>query len=153
MHPCVHSSIFTIAKTRKPPRFHQQMRSINRWGNNEDVAHIFNGTSRSQTKNEIIPSAVTWMDLEMIILREVRERPIPHDTTYMGNLNCDTKELTYETETNSGTQSRLAGARREGAGRGMEWEVEVSQGKLLYIGQKTARSHHVVQGIIFSIWG
>ena len=40
MHPRVHSSIFTIAKTRKPPKFHQQMRSINRWGNNEDVAHI-----------------------------------------------------------------------------------------------------------------
>ena len=107
----------------------------------------------TQPKNEIIPSAVMWMDLEMIILREVRERPIPHDTTYMRNLNCDTKELIYETETNPGTQSRLAGAKREGAGRGMEWEVEVSQGKLLYIGRETARSYRVVQGIIFSIRG
>ena len=36
-------------------------------------------------KNEIRPSAATWMDLE-IILNEVRERQVSHGTTYMQNL-------------------------------------------------------------------
>ena len=35
-------------------------------------------------KNEIMPFAVTWMDLEIIILSEVRQ--IPNDITYMWNL-------------------------------------------------------------------
>ena len=37
-------------------------------------------------KNEIRPSAATWMDLEIIILNEVRERQISYGTTYMQNL-------------------------------------------------------------------
>ena len=36
-------------------------------------------------KNEIMPFAATWMDLEMIILSEVRERQIPYDITYRWN--------------------------------------------------------------------
>ena len=46
----------------------------------------------SVKKNEIIPLAATWMDLEIIILNEVkseRERQIPYDITYMWNLNYD----------------------------------------------------------------
>ena len=36
-------------------------------------------------KNEIIPFAATWMDLEIIILSEVsqKEKEIPYDITYM----------------------------------------------------------------------
>ena len=40
-------------------------------------------------KNEIMPFAATWMDLEIIILSEVkseRERQIPYDIPYMWNL-------------------------------------------------------------------
>ena len=33
--------------------------------------------------NEIIPFAATWMDLELIILSEVRERQISFGITYM----------------------------------------------------------------------
>ena len=44
-------------------------------------------------KNEIMPFAATWMDLEMIILSEVSQRKtIPYDITYMWNLNYDTNE-------------------------------------------------------------
>ena len=46
------------------------------------------------------------MGLEMIILSEVRQRQIPYDITYMWNLNCDTNELIYKTETDSQTQKR-----------------------------------------------
>ena len=55
-------------------------------------------------KNEIMPFAATWIDLEMIILSEVKsERQIPHDITYIWNLKYDTNELIYKTETDPQT--------------------------------------------------
>ena len=42
-------------------------------------------------KNEIIPFAATWMDLEMIILSEVSqtEKDISYDINYRWNLKTD----------------------------------------------------------------
>ena len=55
-------------------------------------------------RNEIMPFAATWMDLEIIILsKSNRERQIPYDTTYMWKLKYDTIEPTYEIETDSRT--------------------------------------------------
>ena len=42
--------------------------------------------------NQMMPSAATWMQLESLILSEVRERQIPHDITYMWNLKYSTNE-------------------------------------------------------------
>ena len=43
--------------------------------------------------------AATWMDLEIIVLREVSQRrQILDNVSYMWNLNCDTNELIYETQ-------------------------------------------------------
>ena len=55
-------------------------------------------------KNEILPFAATWMNLEIIILNEVSqtERQIL-SITYMWNLKYDTDGLIYETETDSQT--------------------------------------------------
>ena len=54
-------------------------------------------------KNEIMPFAATWMDLEVIILRLVSqtERQVSHDIIHMWNLifKNDTNELIYKTET------------------------------------------------------
>ena len=53
----------------------------------EDVIyiHIYKGTLLSHEKMKVL-FAATWMDLEIIILSEVRERQIPHDITCMWNL-------------------------------------------------------------------
>ena len=52
-------------------------------------------------KNETMPLAATWLDLEILILSEVRQ--MSHAVTYMCNLKYDTNELTYETEIDSQT--------------------------------------------------
>ena len=55
----------------------------------EDVVHIYNEILLGHKKNEIMPFAATWMDLEIIILSKVksdRERQISYDITYMWNL-------------------------------------------------------------------
>ena len=46
-------------------------------------------------KNEILPSAAMWMDLENIMLNEMsdRERQISYDIAYMRNLKNDTGRL------------------------------------------------------------
>ena len=41
----------------------------------EDAVHIYNGILHShKKKNEIMTFAVTWMDLEIIILSEVSQK-------------------------------------------------------------------------------
>jgi len=53
--------------------------SLNRGMHKEDVLHIYNGMNKyilsyKKKKNEIMPSAARWMDLETIILSEVSKR-------------------------------------------------------------------------------
>ena len=50
-----------------------------------------------------MPVSPMWMDLEIIIQSEVRQRQISHDTTYMWNLKYDTNDLIYKRETDSQT--------------------------------------------------
>ena len=53
-----------------------------------------------------MPFAATWMQLEIIVLSEVkseRERQTPYDITYTWTLKYDTNEPINETETESGT--------------------------------------------------
>lgn len=47
---------------------------------------IYNRLLLSHKKNEIMPSLVTWMDLEITILTEVKERQIGYHL-HMGSKN------------------------------------------------------------------
>ena len=60
--------------------------SINRGMDKEDVVHIYNGILLSHKKNEIMPFATTWMDLEIIILTEVSQKE--KDKYHMISLIC-----------------------------------------------------------------
>ena len=70
-------------------------------------------------KNEIIPFAATWMDLEIIIPTEVSQqrRQIPYNITYMQNLKKKTNELIYKTETDPQTQKTNLQLTREKGGQ------------------------------------
>ena len=51
----------------------------------EDAVHIYNRILLSHQKNEILPFATTWIDLEIITLSEVRWRKTntPCDHVYV----------------------------------------------------------------------
>ena len=82
----------------------------------------------------MMPFSATWMDLEMIILSEVREQQKPYDVASMLNLNCGTDELICETETDSQTQRTNSGLPKGGDGGEMDRKFGISRCKLSYAG-------------------
>ena len=78
MHTNVHSALFTIAKARKQPK----CPSTDEWIKKMWYIYTIDYYSAIK-KNEIMPSAATRMDQEIIILSEVRQ--ISYDNTYMWN--------------------------------------------------------------------
>ena len=65
------AALFTIARTWKQPKCPSTEEWIGK------MWYIYNMEYYSTIKkNEIMPFAATWMDLENIILNEVRERQI-----------------------------------------------------------------------------
>ena len=70
-----------------------------------------------------MPSEVTWKQLEILILSEVRQ--ITYDITYMWNLKYGTNEHIYNTETDSQTQRTDCGCQ---GGEGKEWDGQGAWG-------------------------
>ena len=61
------AALFTIAKTWKQPRCSLTDECIKMW-------YIYTTEYYSVIKKEIMPFAGTWMELEILILSEVRKR-------------------------------------------------------------------------------
>ena len=96
MHPDVHSITIHTANTWKPPKCPSTEEWMKMW-------YIYTMEYYSATKKDgIMSSAVTWMQLDIIILSEMseKERQIPCDITYEWDLNNDTNEPTYEQKRN-----------------------------------------------------
>ena len=97
MHPYVHSS---------NPHNSQDMEttqmSIDRGSDQEDVVYRHNGILLSHKNNKIMPFASTWMELETLILSEVRERQIPYAITYTWNLVYGINEPFHKRKENHG---------------------------------------------------
>ena len=69
MHPSVHcNTIYNGQDIETMPI------SINTWMDKEVVVHTYNGIWLSHKKNEIMPSAATWMALKIIILNETGQK-------------------------------------------------------------------------------
>ena len=52
----------------------------------ENMLHIYSEILLSYKNKEIIPFAASWMDLEIIILSEVRDGATLYDVAYVWNL-------------------------------------------------------------------
>ena len=117
-----HTVLFTIAKTWKQP----ECPPADEWIKKMWYIQTMQWYSAIK-KNEIMPSTATWMDLEIIILSEVRKRKtIPYHTTYIRNLKYGTNEPIYKTESLIGTEIRLLVAKA--GGKGSEKDALVTWG-------------------------
>ena len=94
--------------------------SIDRWVDEEDVLHLYNGILLSHKKS----FSATWMQLESIILSETRKRrdkyhmiPLIHGYKVWHKWNYLWKVV----------------VKGEGVRGGIEWKVVISRCKLLYI--------------------
>ena len=67
------------------------------------MVHTYKRILFSHTRNKIMSFAVTWMQPEINILSEVRNREISYDVTYTWNLEYGTYKPIYKTETVSYT--------------------------------------------------
>ena len=96
--PMFMAAVFTVAKTWKQPKCLLTDECIKK------LWYMYTMEYNTVTeKNEIMLFAATWMDVEIIVLSEVRQRQISHDITYMWNLKNSTNEFIYKTETDSQT--------------------------------------------------
>ena len=78
MQPTFRAALFTIAKTWRKPK----CPLTGKWIKKMCYIYTMKYYSAIKKKNEIMPFSATWMDLEIIILSEVR------DKHYLISLTC-----------------------------------------------------------------
>ena len=102
-----------------------------------------------------MPLETTWIQLEIIILREVSQRE--KDKHHMISLICETSNMTQinlsmKQKQNPGHREQICGCQGGRAGGRMDWEFGGSRCKLLYIEWINKKVlMYVAPGIIFYI--
>ena len=121
------ATLSTIAKTGKQPKY----MSIDRSMDKEDLTEHYS----AMKKNELMPFAATWMQLEMIILSEVSqtEKDKHYKIPHMFNLKYNTNEHIYETETHRPGEQTCRCRGERSTGWGMDLEFGTNSYKLLHI--------------------
>ena len=72
----------------------------------EDMVHIYNGILLSHKKNKTMPSAATWMDLEIVILSQVSQRKTDI-VWYHLYMQSKKNELIYKTNRLTNIENKL----------------------------------------------
>ena len=92
--PMLIVALFTIAKTWRQPRC-PSADECSKW-----CMHTM-ACSSAIRKNEIMPFAAKWMQIEIIIRSEVnqKEKKIPYAITFIWNLKYGANEPVHKTET------------------------------------------------------
>ena len=98
--------------------------SIDRGMDKEDVVHIDNGTllnHKKEQNNAICSNMSANRDYHTEWSKSERERQVPYDITYMGNLKYCTSESIYKTETLTDLEVKLVVAKWGYKGRDGLW--------------------------------
>ena len=121
MYPYVHSSTVYSSQDMEQPKCPWRDEWIKMW-------YIYTTEYYSAIKSEIVPLAATWIDLEIFTLHEVsqKEKEKYHMKSHIWNLQYDTNESTYETETDSQRIDSWL-PKWKGSRKGMNWECRVSR--------------------------
>ena len=83
--------------------------SINRGMGNENMVSIYSGLLADHNKNELMPFAATWMDLEIVILCEVIqiEKDKYHDIPDLWNLKKNVQKNLYTKQIVKDVENKL----------------------------------------------
>ena len=121
------AALFTIARTWKQPKFPLADDWISQMWYRYTMEYY-----SAMKKNEIMPLAATWMQLEILILSEVsqKEKDKHHIITHIWNLIYGTDEPFHRKE-NDGLGEQTCGCQGEGGGRGMDGVLGVHRCRLL----------------------
>ena len=123
--PMFTAALFTIAKTWKQPKCPLTDEWIKKLWYRYTMKYY-----SAIKKNEIMPFAATWMDLEIIILSEVSQT----DITYMWNLKkmIQMNLFTKQKQTHR-IRELIYGYWGDGWWRAIDWEVGIDIYMLLYL--------------------
>ena len=129
MHPMFIAALFTIAKTWKQPKCPLTYE----WVKKMWYIYIMEYYS-AMKKNEIMPFAATWMDLEVIIQSGESQKEKTNTIWY--HLYVESKighKWTYLWNNKLiDTENRLVVAKGEEGEEGKHWEFGISRRKLIY---------------------